>query len=503
MEQPTITSMTPQQIMRKESFRRALPGKNDIGAERRGSADYESNRLYDPIKYWYPTQDDFLREFDPASHAINSIKYYPNLIFTEQKTGHFKAKVRSRVSVAWQRRIHTKRLVALTGFDPDLSMPRSKTDKVSQEYLRNYKEGWDKKNMDSVVHLAIASDLKVGDVAVCGYKSKGRFGTRIFAYDKGDTLFPQYNPMTGELSLFGRMFSVTVTNPNDKEVTDTIKYLDVWDDKNYMQYRTLASWEDRKDAIDSEWKVEVQPKPHNFREIPIAYHRYGEPCWAGSQSLIEQNELTLSQLSENNAQFALRILYSLGAEFDMESTDDGTPLQITSTDPNAKVGFLEGAEKSSSYELELNKQEKEIMRCSFAVETPEIKSGSDISSLTVKTMMQDSYVKALDDAKEYQSFLDDVCRIFAEGYGTEIGKEADLTSLGVKAKLQPWVFMSESECVNTVVQLVAIGVLSKRSAVEYIYETIGLGNIDEAERVFQEAHDQLVLENQVTTNINE
>lgn len=187
----------------------------------------------------------------------------------------------------------------------------------------------------------------------------------------------------------------------------------------------------------------------------------------------------------------------------MESTDDGTPLQITSTDPNAKVGFLEGAEKSSSYELELNKQEKEIMRCSFAVETPEIKSGSDISSLTVKTMMQDSYVKALDDAKEYQSFLDDVCRIFAEGYGTEIGKEADLTSLGVKAKLQPWVFMSESECVNTVVQLVAIGVLSKRSAVEYIYETIGLGNIDEAERVFQEAHDQLVLENQVTTNINE
>ena len=157
MEQPTITSMTPQQIMRKESFRRALPGKNDIGAERRGSADYESNRLYDPIKYWYPTQDDFLREFDPASHAINSIKYYPNLIFTEQKTGHFKAKVRSRVSVAWQRRIHTKRLVALTGFDPDLSMPRSKTDKVSQEYLRNYKEGWDKKNMDSVVHLAIAS----------------------------------------------------------------------------------------------------------------------------------------------------------------------------------------------------------------------------------------------------------------------------------------------------------------------------------------------------------
>ena len=115
--------------------------------------------------------------------------------------------------------------------------------------------------------------------------------------------------------------------------------------------------------------------------------------------------------------------------------------------------------------------------------------------------MQDSYVKALDDAKEYQGFLNKVTEIFAEGYGTEIGKEADLISLGVKARMQPWVFMSESEVVNTVVQLVSINVLSKRSAIEYIYETLGLGSVDEAERVFQEAHDELTGQQTVNANI--
>ena len=496
-----IKTMEVKQILRKQSFRRAIPADDATGEiHYGGSPDYDSNAANLPIKYWYPTQDDFLREYDPSAHRINSIKYYPNIVWTEQQTGAFKAKVRSRVSVAWQRRIHTKRLVAVTGFDPDITLPRSKTDEASHEKLKLFKEGWAAKDMDAAIHLAIGADFKVGDVAIVGFKSKGKFGYRIFSYDKGDVLYPHYDPITGELGVFGRKFTVEETNPNDEAFTEKVSYLDVWDDKYYMQYKQIPSWE-KSQKNNAEWEVVVKPTTHKFRSIPVAYHRYGEPVWAGSQSLIEQNELALSQLSENNAQFALRILYSLGAEFEMDTSSDGTPLQISSTDPNAKVGFLDNAEKSSSYELELNKQEKEIMRCSFAVETPELKSGSDISSLTVKTMMQDSYVKALDDSKEYQSFLNDVVRIFAEGYGTEIGNEADMVSLGVKAKLQPWVFMSESECVNTVVQLVSVGVLSKRSAIEYIYETLGLGSVDEAERVFQEAHDELVGQQTVNPNV--
>lgn len=482
--------MPPQEILKKDSFRRAKPLPYDNNAKG-GSSDYDSNAAYAPMVYSYPTQDDFLREYDPHSHAINSLKYYPNLLYMDkEQSGKYKAIARSRVSVAWQKRIHTKRLIALTGYDPDITTAKSKSDSASQDNLALFKEGWSIKNMDTAIHAAISSDLKVGDTAICGYKSKGKFGHRIFAYDKGDTLYPHFDPISGELVLFGRKFSADMMGENG--ATQRIDYLDVWDENGYMQYRQSMA-EERKEG-SGEWIVSVPYIPHGFPFCPVAYHRYGEPCWAGSQSLIEQDELALSQLAENNAQYALRILYTLGAEFEMEGSTDGTPRLISGTDAQSKVGFLEPADSSSSFKLQLDTLEKEIMRCSFAVESPEIKSGSDISSLTVKALMADSYLKAVEDAKEYHPFLSRVVDIFIEGYGTECEKRAEFMNLHIQIGLQPWVFLSETEVVNTVVQLVSVGVLSKQSATEYIYETLGLGTVDEAKRLLQEAHDELVAE---------
>lgn len=495
----TIQTMKVDDILRKESFRRMLP--YPINSSTAGkSANYNANEAGAGIAYTYPTQEDFLREFNPSSHKIKNLDKYPNLLFADpNKSGKIQMKIRSRVAVAWQRRIHTKRLVALTGYDPDITSSRSRTDAKSIQLLSDFKEGWAVKGMDTGVHLAISSDLKVGDVAICGYKSNGKFGYRIFAFDKGDVLYPHFDPMTGELAVFGRRFSAIEQAPDD-ETNAEIFYLDVWDNENYMQYRTIAPWESGSGT--AEWVVSVAPTPHKFPFCPVAYHRYGAPVWDGSQSLIDQHELALSQLSENNAQYALRILYALGADFEMEGSTDGTPTQINSSDPNAKVGFLEPADSSSSFELQLKSLEKEIMRCSFCVETPELKSGSDVSSLTVKMLFADSYIKALDDAREYQGFLDDVVRIFIEGYGTECGKRADFLSLNITVKLQPWVFQSETEVVNTVVQLVGIGALSKQSATEYIYETLGLGSVDEAKRLLQETHDELTAQVSVTPNAN-
>lgn len=473
--------LTPNQILTKEPFVRMLPSED-------GFPNGE-------LKYETVSQAEFLREYNPTSHKINSIKYYPNLLFIDQTKHKREAKVRSRVAVAWQRRIHTKRVVALTGYEPDITSAKSKSDETSQQHLAQFKEGWSVKGMDTGIHLAISDDLKVGDVAICGYKSGGRFGYRIFSFAKGDTLYPHFDPMTGELDTFGRTFTRAILKPGDEGISEIVTFLDVWDKDNYIQYRSVAPWE--AEAMRGEgWIVSSPLKPHAFTFCPVAYHRYGEPCWAGSQSLIETHELAMSQLAENNAQYALRILYALGAEFEMEGSVDGTPTQINSTDPNAKVGFLEPADSSGSFDVQLSKLEKEIMRCSFAVETPELKSGSDISSLTVKTLMQDSYLKALDDAKTYQEFLDTVVRIFIEGYGTEASLLPEFKKLNIKITLQPWTFMAESEIVNTVVQLVSIGALSKRSATEYIYETLGLGTLDEAKRLLQQEHDEMVGEAQ-------
>ena len=102
--------MTADNIAVKEPFTRAIPSSASLTEASGG-----------PINYEVVTQDDFLREFDPNSHKIKSLIYYPNLLASPEGGSKYQAKIRSRVAIAWQRRILTKRLIALTGYDPDIT----------------------------------------------------------------------------------------------------------------------------------------------------------------------------------------------------------------------------------------------------------------------------------------------------------------------------------------------------------------------------------------------
>jgi hypothetical protein len=196
-------------------------------------------------------------------------------------------------------------------------------------------------------------------------------------------------------------------------------------------------------------------------------------------------------LAENNQAYALRILYALGGEIEMVSNMDGTPAMINSTEPNTKVGFLEPADSSKSFELQLAILEKAIMRNSFASETPELKSGSDLSSLTVRMLMMDSYQQALLDAQHFQTFLDGVVELFKYAYGIQEGRSSDFEMLNVKAEIFPYVFMSETEQVSNILQLRSAGALSKRTASEMAYE-LGYGINSEYERIVEEEREELI-----------
>ena len=170
---------------------------------------------------------------------------------------------------------------------------------------------------------------------------------------------------------------------------------------------------------------------------------------------------------------------------------DGTPSMINSAEPNAKVGFLEPADSSKSFELQLQILEKAIMRNSFASETPELKSGSDLSSLTVRMLLMDSYQQALLDAQHFQPFIDGVVELFKFAYGIETGRSSDFEALQVKAELYPYVFMSETEQVQNILQLRSAGALSKQTASEMAYE-LGYGINSEYERIVAEEREALV-----------
>ena len=483
---PSIEKMTPSQIIRKTPFSVPIP-PGVIGQTPLVSS--ISTLTFDNVQRELRTQADFTREFFPTSHKINHIKYYPNTVFINRETGAYQAKVRSRIAVGFQQYIHLQRKEALLGNNVGMRLVSGGTDQASIDRLAFFREGWEDKDMEVAVNNAIDADLKLADCAVYVYMDGGKVRWRVFSFDKGDQLFPHYDSLTGDLALLGRLYYQTDWDGN------TARYLDVIDKTHFVTYR--------QGNDSGGWLMEGKPKPHGFPECPVAYHRNDMgPCWSASQSLIDGWEIALSQFSENNQAYALRILYTLGAEMEVMSNTDGTPNRIDSADPNAKVGFLEpaeGADGAFAKQLELMK--KEIMRGSFVVETPEIKSGADISSRTVKMLFADSYMKAMSDSMEYQGFLNTIARLFKYGYFMEKNKASDVDLLKVKCYLDPFIFMSENDIVTSIQQMVACGAMSVKTATELLYN-IGYSSPDEVKRITQEAHDQLVLEGKVDSAQN-
>lgn len=493
MEANRNSAMTPKQIMVKEAFTRLVPSPNmtGIGEVRTTSSGVDPAYVYEVPAKQVMTQADFMREYDINAHKINSLKYYPNSLMKD-KNGKIIAKIKSRIAVAWQKRILVKRLATLTGNNMNIRLSSSKRTKSDQQMLNDFRQGWEDENIENLFYEAFKADGITGDVAVCFFLSNGKMGWRIFSYANGDVLYPHYDPMTGELAVFGRRYAI-----KDEKDKEAVEYLDVYDKSHYTRYKNVkkglkGAVNALKDTFGLDgWEVDQAPVPHGFQRIPVVYDRYGEPFWANSQECADLYEMTVSQLAENNQAYALRILYALGGEVDLVSNLDGTPSMINSPDPNTKLGFLEPAESSKSFELQLKILSEAIMKNSFASETPELKSGSDLSSLTVRMLLMDSYQQALLDAQHFQPFIDGVVELFKYAYGIQMGRSSDFEMLKVKAELFPYVFMSETEQVSNILQLRSAGALSKQTASEMAYE-LGYGINSEYERILEEERETLV-----------
>ena len=475
---PSIDKMTPEQIMRKKPFSIPIPS-GVIGSAPIVNPGSVYATHIDNVTRELRTQSDFLREFHTSSHKINSIKYYPNTMYVNQETGAYQAKVRSRIAIGFQERILTKRKEALLGNNVGMRLISGATDQRMIDRLSFLREGWEDKDMEVAVNSAIVSDYMTGDTAVYVYMDDGKVRWRVFSFKDGDILYPHYDSLTGDLSLFGRLYTQADWDGN------TRMYLDVVDKTSFVTYAQKENNEG--------WEMEGKPIQHGFPFCPVSYHRseFG-PVWSASQSLIDGYEVAISQFSENNAAYALRILYTLGAEMEVMSNVDGTPTRIDSVDPNAKVGFLEPAQGADgAFATQLSIMEKNIMRGSFAVETPEIKSGADMSSRTVKMLFADSYLKALSDSMEYQPFLNRIAYLFKFGYFLEKGRVNETDSLNVKTYLDPFIFLSENDVISAIQMLVTSGCMSRKTATEIAYN-IGYSSPDEVNRITQEAHDELV-----------
>ena len=116
----------------------------------------------------------------------------------------------------------------------------------------------------------------------------------------------------------------------------------------------------------------------------------------------------------------------------------------------------------------------------------ELKSG-DLPAAALKILYSPAYEKAMNDAAEWQPFLNDLVRIFSFGFGLEMEKTLAFTSLPIKWWIKPYIHVNESAMVADLASAVQNGFVSRHTASERVsmYSTAG-----EWERIVREEKEQ-------------
>ena len=468
---------TKRSLRTKKPFVRILPyGHYDHGTITTGTV-REETPVKECMRRKRVTQEDFLRELDPAGHLINDREYYPDIWrqntdeSDKENFGKWFLQEVPRYAFAFQQVILQKQLTHLCGNDIQFELSDKEDNDTNNNTFNEFRRGWAKKNMEVAWYKSAKSVKATGDGALIGFLDNGKFGWKIVSFLDGDRLYPHYDMRTGRLMCFAREF----TDIDDTTLAST-DYIEVWDDKYYYRFsssaETPASLWDSVDSLvkskfDTDGYVCEEMSPHNFPSIPVAYKRDDNgPCWTASEESIENYEMAFSRLAQSNHDFGLPIMYVKGeGSTELSNADLTHASKIFFLPSDGEIGFLNRQDASAAYNAELEKLEEQIYKQSFTVKAPELKSG-DTPGVAIKLMYSDAYEKAMIDSQEYDAFIDKVVEIFQYGYGVETGKLLDFQKVNISHYIKPYVHQNDQNIINDLSMSIQNGFISKQTASE-------------------------------------
>lgn len=456
------------------------------------------------------TQQDFMRELDPMAHLIYDRQYYPDIWRLNEEDNRWYIEEVPRYAFAFQRIILTKHLTHLCGNDIVFELADYYDDPKMVAVLDAVRRGWNKKNMEEAWYRLARSVKATGDGAVTGYLDGGEFGWRSLSFLNGDTLYPHYSRRTGKMEVFARQYS------DIDENGEPVDCIDVWDDRYY--YRLVPGDGKTESALPanatlsnydiSQYTVEVM-EPHGFRRIPVAYHRddYG-PCWTFSQENIDNYEMAFSRLAQSNHDFGLPIAYVKGeGAQELTTADMSYASKVFVLPSDGEAGFLNRQDASNAYKAELDILEDNIYRQSFAVRTPELKSG-DTPGVAIKMLYSDAYENAINDSQLYHHAIGELYEMFVWGYGIETEKRLDFTNTDISYYISPYFHVNETERANILALAVQNKFCSRQTAAEKFSQSVPQENNrlererrneQELELMLEEQRLEIQQENQVET----
>ena len=420
------------------------------------------------------TQEDFEREYDPLAHLIYNREYYPDIWRKNDEDGNWYVEEIPRYSFAFQKIILYKHMTHLCGNDIVFELADEKETEDKRTILNILKDGWRKHNCEIAWYNLMYSVKRTADGACVGYLVDGKFGWKSLSFKDGDVLYPHFDRMTGEMEVFARTYRAMDDDGEDRD------FVDVWDKKYYYclvsdngkgeEMKGTAVEDSPLAKYDISGFTIIEQRPHGFPYVPIVYVRNDEgPCWSFSQELIDQYEMAFSRLAQANHDFGLPIMYIKGeGSSELTDVDMSYASKVITLPDEGEVGFLNRQDASNAYKAELSSLEDSIYRQSFAVRTPELKSG-DTPAAAIKMLYSDAVENAINDSQKFQSSLADFVKIFEFGYGVESKHRLDFQNTNIVFYIEPYVHRNVAAEILDMSSAVQNGYLSRQTASEKSY----------------------------------
>ena len=417
------------------------------------------------------TQADFLREYYPSAHSIFDEKKYPDIYKKDPNGDKWYKQPITRTAFAFQQVIATKHILHLTGNDVQFEIADGAVSKeIEEKYqdtLIKFRRGWLLAGMEVRFFEAVRSIMITGDAAIVGFFNKKKLGTKTFSYLNGDTLYPHFNSITGELEIFARKYY-----DYDDDGVEKTEYVEVWDDESIYRYKRGVNEKGMSAFLKKIFNLDgfelISKKNHGFPFIPVAYFRENDgPCWHAVQKNIEDYEEAFSYLCENNKAYAFPIMFLKGDGDDISVIGDnnGAAKIISMDGKDSEAGFINGTDASNAFATQLEKSYDLIYELSFTVKPPELKSG-DLPGVALKLLYSPALEIAMNNAQKLQPFLDILVKIVKFGVGFEENQTATYMELPVNAWISPYIHSNATEIITNLATAVQNKFISRQTASE-------------------------------------
>lgn len=422
------------------------------------------------------TQADYLEEYYPFSHRIMSDFYFPEFYNYSETTGsdgkteiEWNREETFRIGATIQCVTTVQQLVHLCGNDIHFEITDEKIQSRTEELYKAYLKGWLRHDME-IAFYKLAESVKItADGAIVFYMHNGKLGVKNLSFLNGDTLYPHYDPLTGEISTFARKFSSF-----DEKGIETVLWVEVWDEKYISYYRqtqkgVMGLFNSALDYIGLDGFTLVDRREHGFKRCPVVYMRdkNNGPCWNFIQCLIDDYEVALSYFAKNNAAAALPSYKMKGDDIDIKGDILGRVRAFT-MGKDDDVSLIQPNGLSENYTQYIKYLLDEIFQGGFIVKQPELKSG-DTPTGTMKLYYAPSLDKAELDCKDYKKVINEMQALFCEGYGMQEKMITEFLDLNdrIYGWAIPFVHENNSSLIADLVLAKNSGILSTETATEH------------------------------------